>query len=122
MLNMLVSNRIESQVGLGKKKFFFFLVQSVQVRFFGPRFMPVSCDTGNKSLRLCRIWNGEGAWGGTQPAALFAAPSGPVGTARVHHVALGARGAARVFFGFRLAGGGRGPWHGRWGSDLTPCF
>jgi hypothetical protein len=42
MLNMLVSNRIESQVGLGKKKFFFFLVQSVQVRFFGPRFMPVN--------------------------------------------------------------------------------
>ena len=63
MLNMLVSNRIESQVGLGKKKFFFFLVQSVQVRFFGPRFMPVQCcDT--MVIRVCvlyrRQWRGRG--------------------------------------------------------------
>jgi hypothetical protein len=59
MLNMLVSNRIESQVGLGKKKFFFFLVQSVQVRFFGPRFMPVQCcDT--MVIRVCVLGRGGG--------------------------------------------------------------
>ena len=51
---------------------------------------------GNKSLRL--IPNAMArVRGGAQPAALFAAPSGPVGTARVHNVALGASGAAGFF-------------------------
>ena len=48
--------------------FFFFLVQSVQVRFFGPRFMPVQCcDTGNKSLRLFPIAMGRAHGGGRNP-------------------------------------------------------